>query len=180
MAGITGLAVVGIPSHVVVFIIHIVFIMLMAIDAGKLLVIGSQMAFGTGDVPVGSRSNREAMVEDGLVPGDVGAEMAVFTGGGETGGLVVGVGGGLVIGSMAAVTIPGQVVALGDQQHHHPAPAAAWAAPTQSRLVWAPCSGQYWLWLKTAPNQVTASLLWQTTQSVGNPACRWLGFWVAL
>jgi hypothetical protein len=107
MTGITGLAVVRIPPYLVVFMIRVAFIMLMAIDAGKLLVIGGQMTFGTGDVPVGSRRNREAMVEYGLVPGDVGAEMAVFTGGGETGGLVVRVGGGVVIGFMAAVTIGG-------------------------------------------------------------------------
>ena len=53
MTGVTGLAVVGIPTHVVVFIIHVVSIVLMAIDTGELQVIGGQMTFTAGDVPVG-------------------------------------------------------------------------------------------------------------------------------
>jgi len=110
MTGVTGLAVVGIPPHIVVLLIHVAFIVLMTIDAGKLHVIGGQMAIGAGKVPVVPRVDGELMIEYRLVPAHVITEMTGLAGGGETGGHMVGVPGVVVIRFMAPVTIPGQVV----------------------------------------------------------------------
>ena len=43
---------VNVATYIFMFIIHLILTMFMAIDAGELLVIGGQMAFVTGDVPV--------------------------------------------------------------------------------------------------------------------------------
>jgi hypothetical protein len=50
MAGITGLAVVGVSTNILMLIIHQIFTMLMTIDTGELNVIGCPVTFGTGDV----------------------------------------------------------------------------------------------------------------------------------
>ena len=48
MAGVTGLAVVGIAANIYMLIIHLTFTMRMAIDTGEFKVIGGPVTFGTG------------------------------------------------------------------------------------------------------------------------------------
>jgi len=113
MAGITGLAVVGIPAHTSMLIIHIVFTVFMTVDTGKFPVIGSQMTIAARDVPVVPGKDRELMTKYCLVPGHVGAVMAGVARGRKTGRLVIGCPGGVVILFMASVAIPGKVVSRG-------------------------------------------------------------------
>ena len=46
MAGVTGLAVVTITADAFMLIVHFIFIVLMAFDTGKLIVIGRGVAVG--------------------------------------------------------------------------------------------------------------------------------------
>ncbi len=52
----------------------------------------------------------KTVIEYSLIPGDMGAEMARIAGGGETGGLVIGIGCVFIILSMTAITIGGQII----------------------------------------------------------------------
>ena len=83
----------------------------MAVDAGKNQVIGTQVAIRAGKAGVFPRFDGEPVVENRLVPGGVGVEMAILAGGGIAGLLVVGFGGCIIILFMASITIAGQVVA---------------------------------------------------------------------
>ena len=85
----------------------------MAVDAGKNQVIGVQVAIGAGEAGMFPRLDGKFVVENRLVPGGMGREMAVLAKGGITGLLVVGGGGVFIILSMAAVAIMGQVIAGG-------------------------------------------------------------------
>lgn len=113
MAGVTSLAVVGIAADLVMFGSHLTFTVLMAVDAGKIQVIGVQVTIATGEARMFSRIDGEFVVEYRLVPGSVESKMTVLAKSGITGLLVVRGGCIFVILLMAAKAIMGQVVASG-------------------------------------------------------------------
>ena len=68
VAGITGLAVVHIPDHAAVLIVHLVFIVGVACDAGKFFIIAGDMAVAAVSAGMFSGAYRELVIENGLGP----------------------------------------------------------------------------------------------------------------
>lgn len=112
MAGIAGLAVVGIAADVTVDRVYSVLSMSMAVDARKLLKIIGRVAIRAYKTHVLSRLDRKIMPKDSLRPGRVGWVMTCVAGRGKSGCLVVGIGGVIVVSRVTAVAIPGQDIAL--------------------------------------------------------------------
>lgn len=86
-------------------LIHVIFIMLMAIDTREYLEIRGQMTFGAGEATMIPGINWKLMIKNCLAPRNMRTEMAGFTRGGKTGGFMIRVFGVLVVLLMAAVTI---------------------------------------------------------------------------
>ncbi len=66
MAGITGLAIVGVAADIAVVRIRCALIMGMAVDTGKLIIIRGQVAIRTIESGVSSGFDRKIVVEDRL------------------------------------------------------------------------------------------------------------------
>ena len=89
------------------FVIHIVLIMFMTIDAGEYRIIGSKVTFGARDIGMVPGSNWELVIENGLIPGDVGAVVTGIASGGKPSRGMIGICGLFIILAMATVTVGG-------------------------------------------------------------------------
>jgi hypothetical protein len=112
MAGIAGLAVVGIAGDITVFGVNSALGMGMAVDARKLLKIIGRVTIGAYQTRMFSRLDRKIVDEDSLRPGGMGRVMTGVAGRGKSGCLVVGIGRVIVVSCVTTVAILGQVIAL--------------------------------------------------------------------
>jgi predicted transcriptional regulator len=65
--------------------VHAVLIVFMAVDTGKDIVVGGQVAFVAGPAGVGARIQGKIVIENRLRPGQVIGEVTVFALGRKTG-----------------------------------------------------------------------------------------------
>lgn len=94
------------------FIIHIRFIVFVAIDAGKYLEIGGQVTIGTGQPGMVAGTDRKLVIEYRLLPGDMGGPVTGFAIGREARLLVIGVAAVFIVLAVTTITIGGQIVTL--------------------------------------------------------------------
>ena len=112
MAGITGLAAVGVAADIAVVRIRRASTMGMTINTGELVVVRSQVAIRAFETCMPSGFDREVMVKNGLRPDGVSRVMAVIAARRKTRSLMVRIGRIVIIRRVTTIAVLRQVIAF--------------------------------------------------------------------